>query len=645
MRKNKIIKITALALLSGFALTACNDDIIAKPTGYDDNSPVVNIDGYNGTVENNKFTDIYDSIREGNVASDVLDTLLYQYATSVLGNYNDVTANKITSFTNEFGAITLKKAVESLAGDKADAKAFILSHKAYWTTNNSGKRVDDTYKEVADDAEPSDSEYARLQSKWDAIEKRIAKKLYSEISSGSYSEENVFEEIKYLRSLSNSVENNVITITDAVKTAAFKGVLTSKVEDYEVFTKQSARLDTAVDDYILHREFYQSSAAEADGTTPAADQDATYVEDKIIPDIYRQLLVEQYLLDESYDTLGRTSARQIDVISISKNSNYAKGANDLMNYFVKNKIFDNTRTAKIDLDTFKTVSNAWVGAFMSDPDMEAYIALDAEARKTSALISKDAKAQYELMSASQPADYYVGGSKPYFKGTAYGDMMEKIEKINDNPKLSENESDFTGSNSYTVEIGKEIKTRELELEDHTFTGWYIKSVGVSGLPDDIKNQLFDINVSNAVGFGEDCVEYSYDTTANAWTTNEKGAKAGSLINVVGKINDQYFLRNTTRIKDNPVENDILFEKDGTYYVVLVRDAIRSKTLDKKNFTGKTPAQLAELETYIDEIVQIVANNDTYKNLSKKHWLEEMNIKYHDSKVYDYFKSNFPDLFD
>ena len=34
MRKN-VIKISAIALLSAFALTACNDEIIAKPTGYD----------------------------------------------------------------------------------------------------------------------------------------------------------------------------------------------------------------------------------------------------------------------------------------------------------------------------------------------------------------------------------------------------------------------------------------------------------------------------------------------------------------------------------------------------------------------------------------------------------------------------------
>ena len=111
------------------------------------------------------------------------------------------------------------------------------------------------------------------------------------------------------------------------------------------------------------------------------------------------------------------------------------------------------------------------------------------------------------------------------------------------------------------------------------------------------------------------------------------------------MKDQYFLRNTTRIKGNPVENDILFENDGTYYIVLVEDAIRSKNLNKENYQEATADELDTLETYINEIVQIVADNDTYKTLSKKHWLEEMDLKFHDTTVYDYFKSNFPELFE
>ena len=612
MRNKNVIKFAAIALLSAFALTACNDEIIAKPTGYDDDSPVVDLDK---TVYNNNFKDIYDSIRDGNLASDVLDELLYQYAVSVFGNYNLVTGAKISN--NQFGEITLKAAVKSLSGDKADADKFIKAHSAYWTKNKAGHRVDDSFKEVADDAAPSPSEYARLENKWKTIEKRIAEKLYSAISGGSYSERNVFEEERYLRSLAVSIENNVIDLEHAV---TFKGVLTSAVEDYDVFNVKSLDIE-GNEDYILHRENYQSNAAL--DAAEDSQQDATYVEDELIPDIYRQLLVEQYILDESYDTLGRTSARHISVLNISKSSNYSKGAVNLMNTFVNDYIFDSARTDEITLDTFKMVSNAWVGAFMSDA---SYASTD----------------EYALMNAAVP-EYLVSGTNPYFQGTAYGDMMEEIEKINDNPAISENESAYTGGNTYTVEVGKEIKTRELQLKDYTSTGWYVKSTGASGLPDSLKNQLFDINVANALN-GEDCVEYTYDAT-EGWTTNESEDNQGGLINVVGKIGNQYFLRNTTRIKGNPVQNDILFEADGSYYVVLVEDAIRSKNLDKKNYQEATADELDTLETYINEIVQLVADNDTYKTLSKKHWLEEMNIKYHDQKIYDYFKSNFPELFE
>ena len=611
MRNNKVIKFAAIALLSAFALTACDDEIIAKPTGYDDNSPVVDLDK---EVYNNNFKDIYDSIREGNLASDVLDELLYQYSVSVFGNYNKVTAAKISN--NQFGEITLKQAVNSLSGDKADADKFIKAHSAYWTKNKAGHRVDDSFKEVEDDAAPSPSEYARLENKWKTIEKRIAEKLYSAISGGSYSERNVFEEERYLRSLAVSIENNVIALAGA---NTFKGVLTSAVEDYDVFNVKSVDID-GNEDFILHRENYQSNAGLAE--TEAEDQDATYVEDKIIPDIYRQLLVEQYILDESYDTLGRTSARHISVLSISKSSNYSKGAINLMNTFVNDYIFDAARADDIDLDTFKMVSDAWIGAFMADAN---YASTE----------------EYALMNAAVP-EYLVSGTNPYFQGTAYGDMMEEIEKINNNPAISENESSYTGSNAYTVEVGKQIKTRELQLIDHTSTGWYVKSTGVSELPDSLKNQLFDINVANALS-GEDCVEYT--NNAGDWTTNETDENRGGLINVVGKIKGQYFLRNTTRIKGNPVQSDILFESDNSYYIVLVEDAIRSKNLNKENYKEATADELDTLETYINEIVQLVADNDTYKTLSKKHWIEEMDLKYHDQVVYDYFKSNFPDLFE
>ena len=631
MRKN-VIKFTAIALLSAFALTACDDDIVAKPTGYDDNSPIVtNV----GDIYNNDFKDIYDSIRDGNLASDVLDELLYQYSVGVFGNYNKVTAAKISAKKDSkvSEGITLKEAVASAqSADHTKANEFIKAHEAFWTKNNDGKRIDDNDVEVGDDANPSQQEYDRLIAKWDTIEKRIAKQLYSNISGGSYSERGIFEEKKFLSALATSIENKVAD-PRATTTELFKGVLSPSVEDYQVFDVQTLDIDGSPD-VILHRQNYQENYKLEQ--VESKDQEVTYIEDNIIPNIYRQLLVEQYILDETFNTLGRTSARHISVLAIKKNENYAKGAVDLMNKFLEAKVFNATRTTPINLDTFKMVSSAWVGTFMDDVD---YASTE----------------EYELMNAAIPEylkDSTNSVSGKYFQGTAFGDVMEEMAKIDDNPALSENESVYTGGNAYTTEVGKQIKKRELETNDYTFTGWYVKSVGVSNLPDSIKNQLFDINVANALS-GKDteaCVEYYVEGSEFKCNLDEKYKdNPGALINVVGRIKldgvaDQYFLRNTNRVKGDPFQNDLLFESDGTYYMVLVEDAIRSTNLNKENY-GAGKESYAVLENYVNEIVQIVADNDTYKTLSKKHWIEKMELKYHDQVVYDYFKANFPELFD
>ena len=639
MRKN-VIKFTAIALLSAFALTACDDDIIAKPTGYDDNSPIVTDIG---DIYNNNLKDIYDSIRAGNLANDVLDELLYQYSVSVFGNYNKITASKITSSLGQ--GTTLKEAVASAnSGDHTKADEFIKAHSAFWTKNKDGKRVNDSDVEVGDDAAPSQQEYDRLTEKWNTIEKRIAQAMYKSISAGAYTERGIFEEKKLLSTLASSIENKVADArADGIK--LFEGVISPSVEDYDIFNENIPDGGTVEKgktkdikgewDYILHRQHYQANYKLTD--TETADQAISYVEDHIIPDIYRQLLVEQYILDESFDTLGRTSARHISVLAIKKNSDYALNATNLMNAFINNYVFKADRDYQITLDTFKMVSNAWIGTFMDD----AGYASTPEGKLMEAAMPKALK------------DSTNSKSGKYYQGTAFGDMMEQMEKIHKNPALSENESTFTGNNAYSIETGKTIKKRELETNDYTSTGWYIKSVGVSSLPDSIKNQLFDINVANALtGLDtEKCVEYTSDGTSFKCNLDDTEYKnnPGDLINVVGKIKlnglqDQYFLRNTNRIKGDPFQNDLLFESDGTYYMVLVEDAIRSKNLDKENY-GAGKLSYKVLENYVNEIVEIVADNDTYKTLSKKHWVEKMELKYHDQVVYDYFKSSFPELFD
>ena len=85
---------------------------------------------------------------------------------------------------------------------------------------------------------------------------------------------------------------------------------------------------------------------------------------------------------------------------------------------------------------------------------------------------------------------------------------------------------------------------------------------------------------------------------------------------------------------------------STYYIVEIEEASSTSKLSKENDNRYALTRgNATSEEFINEIVEKVATSDTYKTLSTKHWLEEAAIKYHDTVVYDYFKANYPDLFD
>ena len=83
--KNKKLVVFALSAIGLLGLAAC-DEIIAKPNDYDSN--LVTVEGYTGEIYNNEISVVYDSIRSGNVGSDVLNELLYSYSITTFGYYN-----------------------------------------------------------------------------------------------------------------------------------------------------------------------------------------------------------------------------------------------------------------------------------------------------------------------------------------------------------------------------------------------------------------------------------------------------------------------------------------------------------------------------------------------------------------------------
>ena len=586
-------KILAVALLSTVGLVACSKEVQAKPTNYDEK--VISFTDSKDEIYHNLISIIQDAYRDGTLASNVLDKVLYQYSVSVFGRYNKIA--KPYNLGEE--EITLKDAVASLAGDKKAADNFIEAHKAYWTTDDKGNRL------TTDEAKKS--EYARIEAKWEAIEKRISRKFYSDVSGGSYSNRGYFSEEKYHAELRNQLHNVKWPATNITKEED-KLVITPELKEEDVFAEIGGK-------YYFHRENYQDPKANVLGEEEKLEKDTvTYVEDEIIPTIYRSLLVEQYLLDESYNSISRSFARKVNVISISTNSNNDKAANYLMKYFVRNVISgEKQNVEQKDIDAaFKAVSNAVVG-------------VGAEAQTYLDNVNAAYAGAYPKVVPTDPAN-------TYYVGTDFGDVMEKYEKIKDDINTTDSsiESDFTGSYAYTKEIGLQIKKNELLAKDYTTDGWFISKNSVGDLPDSIKTRLFEIGVANVLD-NEATDRYATST----YTVPEKESK------LVAKINGMHYLKVATKQTGAEDKDDILFYEGGKYYVVQIIEAVSSSKLAKES----TKYDADKKEEIINDVARIIAEDDSYKTLSTKHWLEKASLKYHDTKIYDYFKENYPDLFD
>ena len=629
MANKKGAKLAVLSLLALLGITACSSsDVKAKPSDYDNQILVSEDDIYNNT----KST-IYDAIREGSLASDVLDKVLYQYAISTLGRYNAVIPELATSSQEEGINITLKAAAADAHANSGYTivRKFIKAHKAYWSVNDEGEHVDDNGNPVTGDNYDDGREIQRVSAKWDTIELRIKEAMYKAIKGSEFAYRNKFEEKKYLVSLRKNLKavedyNALVEEADFTKKGlASPRILDPKYDEEDVF------------DQFLHRANYQSNYAF--GQNESADDAATYVEDELIPTIYRTLLTEQYLFDQTYNTLGRSYARKINVVAIAENSEYPKAAEYLMREFVTKVISAapegattvSESTNKIEEKHFNMISNIWKGV-----DLDTYAAGSQEATIRDALLAKNAIIE---------EDYDDNGTaRHFYKGTEFGEMMEDYDKINDDPLLTDSsiESTFTGSGSYTKEIGKEIKTDEITLKNHVTKGWYVKNGSLS-LASSITNRLFSVGVANGLDTSDEADRYYYD---GGWKyrTDAKENK------YVARINGSYFLKvESTEAHDgtDPEASaaDILFKSDNTWYVVQILEAANSTKLSKNNNNNYAHLKSeAIMEKYVNEIAKTLSSNSTYENLAKKYWVSEMAIKYHDTVVYDYFKTNFPELF-
>ena len=638
MSNKKISKLAVLSLLGVLALTGCdssNDEIYAKPSNYEDS--IVEVDGKGkDDIHNDILEIIYDSMHDGSAPSKVLEKVLYRYAESIFGVYNDVTLKGREE-------ITLKEA--AISNDVNKTNAFIKKHKAFWLYDEDGKHVDDNGQEVTgDDWTPCETERLNVQARWGTIETRINEAMYTKATGGSYTKKHFFSELDFVEAL---YKDNKKVNYAAAKAAGLKPVLV----DYQFDKKDTFDED----DGFLHRDYYQKG-------------DFTYVEDEVIPGIYNDLLVEQYLLDEELSAVRNNRARKINVIKIEKYSSFTNNADALVKDLVEAIYADaplaneHVRTSTQDIedhydalfDTYAKVSKGLYDEIVADVDASAIVTR----------LQGIASDVYEV----KTYDAYH-----YYNNTQYGDLIKDYEEFKSAATYEELDmslyNKFTSTGTTTAEEGLNQLTIDIDQTKTIYKDWYIQtsqpSLDANGK---INERLFTVSVANskkevggeAVTSGTDpeiiasnlddlekldrFEKTVVDATHWTWALRDNPSKDENKF--LCSINGAYFLKFEGKYSQANPLYDIVYDDGSAYYIVNVLEAaIDNKLKAKGDYSYSKTRGTKFLNTVIDEISKKVAETGSYASLSKEYWLKKMDITYHDQKVYDYFKDNYPDLFD
>ena len=422
-----------------------------------------------------------------------------------------------------------------------------------------------------------------------AVDKRAKEEFYNEIVSGSYTYRSVFDEKKYVIERVYRAENSYLVDGNGDKVDI--GAL-----DTLSFYKEGIFLPTVNEDNfddasfkLVHFDYYKQ-----------------YIEDKFVEGIYRDKLVEKFVQSEQRSTLGRNYAREVEYIAIKNNAKHPTAASALVNAFIDNNILG---SEPADLNI---LANAWRGVTTD------FIGNEAALLASAGLVTLTKNS------------------------TLFGDIETDFNKINDNPLLTDKaiEDRFTGNGRYSKDVGKDIEITDLRKQDYVTSDWGIKNGGLTGLPEEIRSRLFNIGVANGVDFVAD----DQGVLANAGKWTDQGTRVPNTF--VRNIDGDYYLVPKTYEKNN--NRNFLFFENDTFYIVKVKEAVNTAKLasaadDLNSYEHfKTPEEIA---TIVDEVTYHLARLEATKTNALNFYMKDLTIVFHDEDVYDFFKEQFPEIFD
>lgn len=596
------LKIFALsALLATFGLAAC-DTVEAKLPEAEQSDTILNIDD---KLPHNDVEWLFEKIvpSDSTTAAKVLDELLYRFALSYFGDFYD-----------------LRTMVE--ADDEAAIASFVADHDRFHVFLDDG-----TTHNVAAEIQGVKDFYAHLL-------KSIRKSFWSNVSNSSYTDRYYFFEKKFYdaqRASLYDLENEV--------NIAYGEVLSN--------SKKEA-LDGLLNEDSVEAYF-------GDETHNYLDIYREYITRSLLPDLYRKVIVENYIQRNNYGALGRSHARKVQTISLKNIDNAIDATRNLVTVYAEN-ILEKTDAEILAYATAQdpAVTSALATDYGVVRDLRYLsnlyaglvdINLDGDATDSEKFYAAVANHIYnDATWAIETIDLDGDDVEEayYYPLTTLGAIYDDYKKVSDVRWDTSETTDFTGSGAYTKETGLMLKEREIRSKNSAKDGWYTSS-GLSDLPSDLRSRLFKIQVANEV-----------DTNYTLGLEGQGIIKANQKMDYGWYVQGSYYL--TPETYEAGAKRPWLYFDSGasSWVIVRVDEAVKGPKLTQSeesttNYDYLASKGLREGKETQNQIVWVISDllgdSDSYRKAARQEILKKANIVYHDQAVYDYFKTNFPDLFD
>jgi len=571
-----------LALSAGMILAGC-DPVAAVPKNYND--PIVATEDGNIELDGNNLGTLFDAIT-GDKNSKVVEQILTEIAEKQFGTYEEF--------------------LKSQEGD--NYKEFIASHNYFKNGSQEEARLKTRYDELKAD-----------------LNERISEYFYNEITSGSYNDDlGRFSEKKLYKAHQYELYE-----LGKVNEGDFKTFFVDKS-----LTKKNA-LDK------LNKAAYQVT----DGRG--------YIKEKVYPDILRNKIVEDYVYRENRSSLGRAYARNVQYVKITYEAESTFEEN-LLQAFAKKYIEENITKSAID---YELLVDAVKGFKMSSSANALVKELGAASNEAKLVEScyKAAELDDKKIVVADDISYLnvkIVENGTYYKDTKIGKILEDFEKAGKAEEqgrfpTEENQAalDSFTSDGKTKEYGLLQKISSLVKEDYTTDGWYVKNGGLSELPSQIRDRLFNIRVANDLDKANALFNEGVDGEIGAHEAYYEEHKMRTPY--MREIYDRKFVLPSDALKfDLRHYNYVLNDTSAkAFYICEVLEAPSTAKLDLKSNTDYGDGDTETKETIGRQVAKVLGTKDSYIKDAYTQLLTPYKFTFFDTSLKDYFKSEYPDLFD